>query len=217
MRMQGMMGSSSLGIFELKEGVDAATIFEGYDVGVGNAALKKLGAPLSFTFEKDVTKHGETPLHRMTMQSEEPALAMVTMMFQYYFAAEGRHLFVAQGMTAETDMKSLIDSVRSGAKKEGAHARAMARLGPERNMGITLNVGALKPMAGMFMMIDPEVAQFFAGFPDEMYTSTAISITREGNLRWKGDWPAKQILDLVNAAAKAQKKAEEAPADEEFD
>ena len=69
----------------------------------------------------------------------------------------------------------------------------------------------------MLVMFDPDLAQIFAGFPDEMYTSTALSITRDGNLRWKGDWPVKQILQFVDSAVKAQKKAEEAAPDEEFD
>ena len=99
-------------------------------------------------------------------------------------------------MNAELELKDLIDRVRKGEPKPGAHTKAMDRLGRKRNLGITFNFGALKAMAMMFAMMDPQAGQVMGMIPDEMYMSTALSV-HQGDIHWKGDIPLKQILKMV--------------------
>jgi hypothetical protein len=194
--MQGMMGYNLHQIYELKEGVDVNTIVDKFDVEKLNGAMKKLGMPLTYTLEKGVAKHGETALHKLSMSSEDPQMQMALMMATSYIAAEGRHMFIVMSMNAELEMKDLIDRVRKGEPKPGAHTKAMDRLGRKRNLGVTFNFGALKAMAMMFAMMDPQAGQMMGMIPDEMYMSTALSV-HDGDVAWKGDIPLAQILKIV--------------------
>ncbi len=74
----------------------------------------------------------------------------------------------------------------------------MDRLGRKRNMGMTLNFGALKPVLMMLAMADQtgQANQYLNAMPDELLMSTALSV-HEGDIHWKGDIPLKQILKMV--------------------
>jgi len=194
--MQGMMGYNVHTIYELKEGVDINTLIDKFDTEKLNAAMKKLNMPLEYKLEKNIGKHGETPLHKLSMTSEDPQMQMALMMATYYMAAEGEHLFMVMSMNAELEIKDLIDRVRKGDPKAGAHTKAMDRLGRKRNLGITFNFGALKAMAMMVAMMAPEAGQMMGAIPDEMYMSTALSV-HDGDIHWKGDIPLKQILKMA--------------------
>ncbi len=194
--MQGMMGYNLHSIYELKEGADINTMIDKFDVAALNKAAKELGMPIEYKLEKNIGKHGETSLHKMSASSEAPELQMALMMATYYIAAEGRNLYMVMSMNAELEIKDLIDRVRKGEAKPGAHSKAMDRLGRARNMGFTLNFGALKAMAMMAAMIDPQAGQMMGALPDEMYMSTALAV-HDGDIHWKGDIPLKQILKVA--------------------
>jgi len=215
--LQGMMGYNFHSIYELKEGVDSTKLMDKFDIAKLNEAMKELKMPLEYKLEKNVGKHGETQLHKLSMTSEDPQMQMALMMATYYLAAEGNHMFMVMSMNAELEIKDLIDRVRKGEAKAGAHTKAMDRLGRKRNLGLTFNFGALKAMAMMFAMLDPQAGQMMAAIPDEMYMSTALSV-HDGDLHWKGDLPLKQIMKLVQDV-KAMEGAGDgnAPGNSEFD
>jgi hypothetical protein len=211
------MGGSFTSLYELKAGVDAKKVFETFDPTKANDALKKIGIPITYSFERAVAKHGETELHRFGMASDNPILAMQFAALQGYWAAENGILFMAMSPTAEDDVKAAIDRVRRGEKvADHPHAAAMARLGRGHNIGMTINLAALKPMAMMFGMfgMPREVIQAFQNIPDVLPLSTAITFP-DGNLRWRGDWPVKEVAKVAESLRKAM--PEPPPEDEEFD
>jgi hypothetical protein len=158
----------------------------------------------------------------MRISSESPMLAMQAAMMEICVAAENGILFFAMSPTAEDDVRAALKRVRQGERVENhPHAEAMARLGRAHNLGFTMNVGALKPMAmmmGMFGM-PADAQQAIQRIPDWMPLSTAITFP-DGNLRWRGDWPVKEAMKIAEGFKKAP--AEEQPPaapgdDEEFD
>jgi hypothetical protein len=216
-----MMSANMVMLYELKPDVDGKKLFDGFDVAKANEALKKIGFPIGYTFEKAVAKHGETEMHRFGMTSEDPMLAMQFAMMQGYMAVDKGMLLMAMSPTGEDDLKSLLDRVARGEKvADHPHAQAMARLGRGHNIGMTLNLGALKPMAMMFgMFAPPEVVQAFQNLPDVLPLSTAITFP-DGNIRWRGDWPVREVAKAAEALRKAIPEAPppEQPAEgEEFD
>jgi hypothetical protein len=218
-----MMGASVYSLAEVKEGADLNAVIEKLDLNAQNEALKKVGIPIASTIQKSIAKHGETTLHRMSQQSENPMLAMQLAMMQTYLAVEGGYLVTVTSPTAEDDIRGLLDKVRTGKPDEQhPHTRAMARLGRAHNMGFTLNAGGLKPlgmMLGMFMPV-PGVQDALTHLPDELYFSTAITFN-DGDLHWRGDWPSEKIVKMVQAIhaaeAEREKKAEEPEEEEDFD
>jgi hypothetical protein len=221
MTMQGMMGFNMHAIYELKEGTDSSKLFEKFDVEKMNAAMKKMNLPMTYVIEKNIAKHGETPLHKFSMTSEDPDMQMALMMSTYYMAAEGNHMFICMSMNAELEIKDLIDRVRKGApKKMGAHSKAMDRLGRKRNMGMTINFGALKPVLMMVAMADAsgEANMYLNAMPDELLMSTAVSI-HDGDIHWRGDLPLKKILKMVDdiKALKGDAEGDAPGGDSEFD
>ncbi|MHC4547547.1 MAG: hypothetical protein ACYTEZ_02125 [Planctomycetota bacterium] len=212
-----MMMASTRSIAELKEGADFNALMENFDAEAANAALKKLGLPLSLNVEKAVAKHGETPLHRMTISSEDPNLAMMMSMMQTYIAAEGRHLLTVMSPTAEDDIRGLLDTVRQGQPAEHPHAKAMARLGPH-NIGFTFNAGAIKQMLMMMVWAMPPAAQqAVQNVPNDLFFSTAVTMNG-GDLHWRGDWPVQEIAKIAQAITAAQEKKEkEEEEEEDFD
>jgi len=204
-----MMSASILMIYELKPGTDANALFDSIDFAKVNEAMAKIGIPLTYNFEKAVSKHGETVLHRMGMASDDPMLAMQLAMMQGYIAAENGYLFMAMSPTGEDDLKALLDRVRSGDAVENPHVAAMARLGRAHNLGFTFNLGALKPMAFMLGMFGApaEVMQAFQNIPDVLPLSTAITFP-DGNIRWRGDFPVKEIAKVAEAIQKAMNPGE---------
>jgi len=218
MTMQGMMGFNMHGIYELKEGTDATQLFAKFDVAKINEGMKKLDFPIAYKLEKNVAQHGETQLHKLSMTSDNPDLQMALMMSTYYMAAEGRYMYMVMSMNGELELKDLIDRVRKGEPKAGAHTKAMDRLARKRNMGFTMNFGALKPILMMMAMGDPsgQANQFLNAMPDELYMSTALSI-HEGDVHWKGDIPLAKILKMVEDIKALQGGGGEPGGTSEFD
>jgi hypothetical protein len=198
MTMQGMMGFNMHAVYELKEGTDTAKIFDKFDVEKINEGMKKLQVPVGYKLEKNVAKHGETPLHKLSLTSDDPDMQMALMMSTYYMAAEGNHMFMVMSMNGELEIKDLIDRVRKGDPKAGVHSKAMDRLSRKRNMGFTMNFGALKPMLMMLAMADAsgQANQYLNAMPDEMSMSTALSV-HNGDIHWKGDIPLAKILKMI--------------------
>jgi hypothetical protein len=198
MTMQGMMGFNMHAMYEFKEGTDTAKIFDKFDVEKLNEGMKKLNFPIAYKMEKNISKHGETALHKMSLTSDDPNMQMALMMSTYYMAAEGNHLYMVMSMNAELELKDLIDRVRKGAPKAGAHSKAMDRLSRKRNLGITMNFGALKPVLMMLAMADAsgQANQYINAMPDELLMSTAVSV-HEGDVHWKGDIPLAKIIKMI--------------------
>ncbi|MHC4938328.1 MAG: hypothetical protein ACYTHK_05110 [Planctomycetota bacterium] len=218
--MQGMMGFNMHMIYELKEGTDTAKLFDKFEVEKLNEGMKKLNFPVAYKIEKNVGKHGETALHKMSLTSDDPNMQMALMMSTYYLAAEGNHLYMVMSMNAELEIKDLIDRVRKGAPKAGAHSKAMDRLGRKRNLGITMNFGALKPVLMMLAMADAsgQANQYLNAMPDELLMSTALSV-HEGDVHWKGDIPLAKILKMIEdiKALQGEDGGDQPGAGSEFD
>lgn len=211
------MGGSIQSIAEVKEGADLAAALKALDVSKFNEALAGLGLPVSFAFEPSVAKHGEAEIHRYALRSELPQLAMVAANLQGFMAVDGRYLLTVQSLTGESDLKALIDRVRSGERKETSHGKAMARLGRTRSAGLSINLGALKPFAMLLAMVDPRAAKAMSSLPDELLLSTAISFV-DGDIRWRGDWPVAPALKTAAAVMEAAKPKEtEKPKAEDFE
>ena len=218
-KMAGMMGASSDMLYELKEGADAAAILEGFDVDGLNAACETFGLPITYHLERAVAKHGETELHQLSMQSTDPMLAMMLASSQTYFAAESGHVFMVSSADPEQGIRDLIDRVRKGEKRANPHSEAMGRLGRKHNLGVTFNVGQLRMLAPLLLMVQPEAGKALAKLPEKLYISSALTF-EEGSLRWRGSWPAKQIIDAVKTIREGAAEAEgpaPKPADEDFD
>lgn len=217
-----MMAGNVVSLYELKPGVDAKKIFDSFDVAKMNEAMKKIGLPIGYEFERAVAKHGEVELHRFAMTSDNPALAMSLASMQGCMAASGNVLVMAMSPMGQDDAKVILDKIaRKEMIADHPHAAAMARLGRGHNIGLTVNVGALKPMAMMFGMFGAprEVIQAIQNVPDVLTLSTAVTFP-DGNLRWRGDWPVKEVAKAAEAIMKSMpgdapppEKAE----DEEFD
>ena len=220
--MKGMLGTQMIQINELKEGVDATTLFEGFDIEKMNEAFTKMGIPLTFKLDRAIDKHGETEFHRLSMQSQDPQFAMMAAMSQTYMCAEGGHMFTVTAPTAAADHKELLDRVRAGQTIEHPHAKAMAKYGRTHNLGLSINVGGFKGVAQMIMMMAPEIAPAVEKIPDQLYMTTSYSIV-DGNLHWKGDLPVKRIAEIAAEIKKVmpqdgQEPGEAAPPpDEDFD
>ncbi|HEX5138577.1 MAG TPA: hypothetical protein VFY93_16510 [Planctomycetota bacterium] len=205
MNINMMMSANMLGLIELKPGSDGTALMASFDADKVNAALKKIGIPISYVLEKNVAKHGEISLHRFGMTSEDPQMAMVFSSMQGYMAIHKDLCFMAMSPTAEDDLKALIDKVGRGEKDaENPHLAAMSRLGRGHNIGFTINLGALKPMVMMLGMmgVPPEVMQVAQNVPDVFTLSTAVTFP-DGNLRWCGDWPVKEAMKIAQAAMPA--------------
>jgi hypothetical protein len=147
--------------------------------------------------------------------------AMQFAAMQGYWAAENGIIFMSMSPTAEDDIKAVIDRVRRGEKAaDHPHAAAMARLGRGHNIGMTFNLAALKPMAMMFGMfgMPREMIQAFQNIPDVLALSTAVTFP-DGNIRWRGDWPVKEVAKVAESIRKAMPDAppEEQGGDEKFD
>ena len=222
MTMQGMMGFNMHAMYELKEGTDTAKIFDKFDMATLNEGIKKLKLPIDiqYNLEKNIAKHGETALHKLSLSSDDPNMQMALMMATYYMAAEGNHLYMVMSMNAELELKDLLDRVRKGAPKAGAHSKAMDRLGRKRNMGFTLNFGALKPILMMFAMADQtgQANAYLNAMPDELLMSTAIAV-HEGDVHWKGDYPLAKIVKMIDdiKALQGEQGGDQPGGDSEFD
>jgi hypothetical protein len=218
--MQGMMmGRTYLSIYELKDGIDGPTAIAKFDSEKVNAALKKHGIGLSYKLLKDVAVHGETKMHKIEIDAQDPMLGMMTAGVETYVAVEGRLLLVVQSANAETDMKALIDRARGQPDMEHPHIKAMSRLGRKRHTGITFNVSGIKPFGMMLNMFAPKLGKVVQDLPDNLTMSTAFTMA-DGNIHWRGDWPVKEMaafaVTLKEMAEGAVLPGGKAP-DEDFD
>ncbi len=197
------MGGNVVALYEMKPDADPKKFFDGFDTTKTNEAFKTIGIPLSYTFEKSVAKHGETDIHRFGMTSDNPQLAVAFASMQGCMAAENGVLFMVMAPMAQEDLKALLDKVRRGEKlPDHPHAQAMARLGRGHNIGFTINLGALRQMLQMFAgMMPPEARQIMQAIPEVLPFSTAVTFP-DGNIRWRGDWPAKEIAKIAGTVAK---------------
>jgi hypothetical protein len=213
-----MMAGSSVALFELKPGTDTAKLFDSFDPAKANEALKSIGIPIGYTFKKGAAKHGETDLHEFTMTSDNPMLAMSFAGMPGCMAARDGILFVAMAPMAQGDVAALLDKVQRGEKAaDHPHAAAMARLGRGCNVGFTLNLGALKPMMLMFGgMMPPEARQIVQNIPANLPFSTAITFP-DGNIRWRGDWPVKEVVKIAEAIVNAMPAPPPPEKEGEFD
>lgn len=215
--LQGFSGSSQT-IAEVKPGVDLNASIRAADPADANKALKELGLPVSCKLEPAAAKHGDIELHRFSVAIDNPQFAMMAAGMQGYIAVADGHMFTVQSMTAETDIKGLIDRFVKRERADTAHTLAMARFGRTRSMGISFNVGALKPLGMFVAFVSPQAAQAVSSLPDELYLSTSMTFA-DGDIRWRGDWPAAKLITtagtIVEAMSpKAKPKQGEA---EEFD
>jgi len=217
-----MMSVSVMSLAELKAGTDGKKLIESLDFTKTNEALKKIGLPVGQTLEKSVAKYKvkggdghEVDLHRIGMTSDDPDMAMAFAAMQGYLAVDKDILFLTMSPTAEDDMKALLDKVSRGEKDlESPHIKAMQRLAPRGcNLGMTINLGALKPMAMMLGMMGMprEVAQVVQNIPDVLPLSTAITFP-DGNIRWRGDWPVMEAVKIAQAALGTAKESAPPPA-----
>jgi hypothetical protein len=204
-----MMSGNMITLYELKPGTDAKKLFDNYDAAKLTESMKKIGIPIAYTFEKAIAKHGEVELHRFGMTSDHPMLGMYLSSMQGCAAAKDNMLILAMSPTGEDDIKVMLDKVTRGEKiADHPHAAAMARLGRGYNLAFTMNIGALKPMAMMFGMVPNmprEVIQAFQNIPDVLTLSTAITFP-DGNIRWRGDWPVKEVAKAAEAVMAAMPK-----------
>jgi len=214
MSFMGTAASTS-SLARLKPGVDPAKVFEAYDVEAVNQAVADLGLPLEMKLEKSFAKHGETPLHRLTFESENFQIAMMAASMTTFMCAENGLFFSVQSPTAEDDLTMLLDRVRKGEKKAGAHTAAMEKLGRNRHMGITLNATALRDVLMMMAMMAPQMGQVANAIPDDFTFSTAMTL-RDGNLHWRGNWPVEKIAEVARAVTQMAGPGP-APQEEEFD
>lgn len=207
-----MMSASVMTLVELKPGTDPAQVLGAFDAAKTNDALAKIGIPISQTIEKNVGKHKvkmadgterEIAIHRMNTTSDDPDMAMMFASMQGCFAIDKDLVLMAMSPTGEDDLRALLDKVNSGQKDmDNPHMKAMARLAPRGcNVGFTINLGALKPMAMMFGMMGMprEVAQVIQAVPDVLPLSTAITFP-DGNIRWRGDWPVMECVKIAQQA-----------------
>jgi len=214
------MMPSTLTIYEVKDAAQADALLRAMDVAKINAACERLQLPVKMEFEPDAAVYGETKMHRLLTSTDMEGLQMP--MFsqqQAYLAFVGDKLLMSSGVMAESDLKSLIDRVRSGDHAtEHPHLAAMHRLCEKRSFGVTINFGAVKPMLAMVAMFAPEAGALVQAVPDEMPMSTAF-VLDGGDIRWHGDWPLQGILQIAQKAiemerAKAVEREDGKPGEE---
>jgi hypothetical protein len=217
-----MMSASILTLAELKPGTDTAALLAAIDIDKTNAAMKKIGLPFAYQFEKNFAKHkivheGKDPrevdLHRFSITSDDPGMAMFLASMQGVLALDNGFLVIAMSPTAQDDIGALLDKIDNGEKDmEHPHVKAMARLGRGHNFGFTINLGALKPMAAMAQMFGapPQFGQAMQSVPDIFPLSTAVTFD-SGNIRWRGDWPVAEAVKIAQAVMGPPKKAEPSP------
>jgi len=215
MSLEGM-AASGVGLVELKDGAKAKEALKAFDPTKANETFKKLQIPVSIVFEPSVATHGETEIHRLRIQLDDPQMAMMAQfMPQSYFAIEGSMMVLSQSALGDAELKAMIDLVRAGTKAaDHPHIAAMNRLGRKRHIGLTINVGIVKQFAFFLAMQSPEAFRAVSAIPDTMLMSTAI-VMEGGALHWRGDWPLKEIGQIIQTVAAGEESADEGEETEE--
>lgn len=213
--LSGMSGTAH-GIWELADPDQALAALTAYDPAAGNKALKGLGLPARIRYKAAASTYRGAAFHELTVESENAQLGAMFAGVTTWMAVDGRYLLAVNSLNGEADLQGLLDTVRKGAPdRDHPHLAAMRRLGAKRSTGISVNVGALKPFGMMAAMFQPDLAKLVGAFPDEFFMSTSVRLD-EGNIRWRGDWPLKEMLKLARAVLE-EEGAAAPPADEEFD
>jgi len=217
-QLVGMQSGVSLAVHELMPGMDDSTVVAKFKTDKLNELLKKHNMPMVYKLTPEAAKHGETKIHRLDAEITDPMLAMLNKGAYLSFAVEGSYLVMVGSANAMEDIKAQIDRVRAGPVADHPHLKAMARLGRTRHVGITFNVGALKPLAPLLAFAAPEAAQMLGALPDSMLLSTSVTIA-EGAVTWRGDWPTAEIIRIIKAVQRLEAGGEGAkpPPDEDFD
>ncbi len=195
--LQGMMAMGMTAIHEVRPRAPIAEAIAAIDTPRLNRLLAGAGVPVEVKFEPNFAQVGETAIHRLTFASPEPTIAMFGIQMATCFAVEEGRLLVAQSSLAESDLRALILRIRASDRSEHPHSKAMNRLMPDRHEGLSVNLGALKPVLAMFAMAVPEGARIMNAIPDDLWLSTALAV-RGGHLHFRGDWPLKEFLALAS-------------------
>jgi len=197
--LYGMAATSIHAVHELKSDTDIDEAIVAIDVKKINARFEQLGLPIEVVLERKMGRFRDsTDLHRLTYRSNDPQLAMLVSQWRICFAIEGRYLVLVQSPAADNELIGLLARIRDGKPEPHTHAKAMARLMPDRHEGISINAGALKPSLALFGMLSPEVAQAIQAMPDDFYFSTALAV-RDGHIHLRGDWPFQKFIEFVGA------------------
>lgn len=194
--VQGLMAMSMRSIHEVKPDAPIAEAIAAIDTTRINRLLAELEIPVEVKVDPDFAKSGETRIHRMSYVCSDPQMAMFALQMQTFFAVEGRYLLVVQSSLGENELRALILRVRAGERAEHPHTMAMERLMPDRQEGLSVNLGTLKPILAMFAMAAPEAAKVVNAIPDDLRFSTALAV-RGGHIHIRGDWALKECLDFA--------------------
>jgi len=190
---KGMMDVRMQSVWEVKPGAPIHDAIDALDAKRINQRADLLGIPAGIRIERNVDAVGATKIHRITYHSTFAAAATMLPQLQTCFAVEGRYLLAVQSKTAAEDIKALIARIRAGAPGDHPHLDAMARLGPTRHEGLTLNMGALEPLLLALGALVPGGAKIVEALPEEIYLSTALTL-QDGHLHLRGDWPVLEVL-----------------------
>ena len=202
--VQGMMAAAMRSLHEVKPEAPIEAAIRAIDTEKVNGLLAGIEIPLTVELQRAAGRLGDTEYHRLRYRSSNPQWMMFVAQMDTCFAVHGRYLLVAQSATSETDLRALLDRVRSGTPAEHPHDAAMARLMPDRLEGLSINLGTLKPVLGLVAMTAPEAAPYVRAFPDDLYLSTALAV-RDGHIHLRGDWPLKEVVEYAVKAAKLQR------------
>lgn len=202
--VQGLTAMTMSAIHEVKPNAPIVEAIAAIDTTKVNRLLGELGMPVEVTLERDFAKSGETAIHRLTFDSSDPQVAMFGLQMQTCFAVEGRYLLVVQSSLAESEIQALILRLRAGERTEQPHTKAMERLMADRQEGLSLNLGTLKPGLGMLAMSVPQGAKMVNAIPDDLWFSTALAV-HGGHIHIRGDWALKECLEFAAKLKKMQR------------
>ncbi len=196
-------GTSSF--WELKPGTPIEQALVKFDVAPLNARLKALAIPARFVYDASIAKQAGVAIHRLQLKIDHPQFAALASQRKFCLAATNGLFLSYGGMDAVRGIRRLISRSGTDGKRDHPHLVAMKRLMPNRHAGLSFNLGALKPLAGLAASFVPELADFVRSLPGEIYLSTAIRLERTA-MHFRGDWSLKTILDLLEAEQEQDEK-----------
>ncbi|MHC4339230.1 MAG: hypothetical protein ACYSX0_03310 [Planctomycetota bacterium] len=199
--LPGMWATQVRAVHEVREGAPIHEAIAALDVASLNEWLEEARVPISYELRRGASKHGETEIHHLRVQSTVPEVAVFLPQLQTSFAAEGRHLFVVRSATADMDLRTLIDAVRRGEPDDHPHVRAMTRLSDSRHEGLSVNLGGLKQLMALLAFGQEHVARLMAAIPDELRIAATLTV-RDGGLHLRGEVPLTEILAVVQKMLK---------------
>jgi hypothetical protein len=194
--LPGMWSTQVRALYEIREGAPIQEAVAALDVGALNELLGEMKLPVSYELRRGASKHGETKIHHLRVQTSVPEVAVFLPQLQTSFAVEGRHLCVVRSATADMDLRTLMDAVRRGEPADHPHLRAMAGLSDDRHEGLSVNLGGLKQAMALLAFGEEHVARLMAAIPDELRLAATLAI-RRGDLHLRGEVPLTEILAVV--------------------